>query len=81
MVKVLYWAKAKELVGISDEEVYISAPTPVSHFILKLENLHPILKTLNNTNLYALNMEFITNFNSILNNNDEFAIIPPVSGG
>ena len=87
-VNILFFAKAKELV--KKTSMPLKLPTKFSNVDSLLERVEsevPELKTLNRCFVLALNEEYLledpsTESNDIvLRDQDELAIIPPLSGG
>jgi molybdopterin converting factor subunit 1 len=85
LVKVLYFASAKELTGKGSETVECNEGiTSIDLFKILLEK-YPKLIQLSEDLSVAVNQKYVDDENKnngvVLNNNDEFALIPPVSGG
>ena len=95
-VNILFFAKAKELVKQSSMKLKLPSTFETMDLLLeKVEMEIPQLKVLNRCFVFALNEEYLcddtmdnetpTASNSttpiILKNNDELAVIPPLSGG
>ena len=78
-VKVKFFALGKELVGKSEMEMDFPESSTVQTLVDRLKNDFAKLKELNSF-LVAVNMEY-SELNTLLNDGDEVAIIPPVSGG
>ena len=83
-VTVLYFANVREIIGKSSEIIVDqSGMTAKGLFNLLLEK-YPKLVALRDDLSLAVNQTYIdmTNENGVkLSNNDEVAVIPPVSGG
>ncbi|KAG2179102.1 hypothetical protein INT43_001952 [Umbelopsis isabellina] len=82
-INVLYFAAAKEITGLSSEE--LDLPPTLKHLteILTCKYGDELRKIVDHS-LYAINMEYIEKkdeANTGLKDKDEIAIIPPVSGG
>lgn len=81
-VKLLFFAKSRELAGISECEVDL--PTEI-HYSKLIEHLSTTynLQSLKNTFLVALNSDYCDESNTLLSlrEGDELAVIPPISGG
>lgn len=76
-IKVRYFASLKERVGHADAELLL-LPKPLSaHQIW--QQLNPDL-TMPVGVLVAVNMEY-ANLDTLVNDNDELAFFPPVTGG
>ena len=92
-VNILFFAKAKELVKQSSMKLKLPSTFETMDLLLeKVEMEIPQLKVLNRCFVFALNEEYLCDDtmdnetpNSttpiILKNNDELAVIPPLSGG
>lgn len=79
-VKVLFFAVARELAGISNIEVELDtnvAPTTES-LLAKILTLYPSLNTIQFR--LAVNKKYVSGCVS-LNEGDEIACLPPISGG
>ena len=83
-VTVLYFANVREIIGKSSEIIVgQSGMTSIDLFSLLIEK-YPKLVALRDDLSLAVNQTYIdmTNENGVkLSNNDEVAVIPPVSGG
>lgn len=80
-VKVLFFAKARELAGLKESQLEI--PASVSSTELKARVIQGFnLESIQDIVILALNEEFIEP-NVVLNlrERDEIAVIPPLSGG
>lgn len=81
-VKLLFFAKSRELAGISECEVNLPKEILYSDLIEHLSETYN-LRSLNGTFLIALNSEYCDESSTKLNlqAGDELAVIPPISGG
>jgi molybdopterin converting factor subunit 1 len=79
VVKVLAFGIAKEIMDGTSVDVELPGNTKVHELRLVLEEQYPALKQLSSY-MVALNNEYANGEESI-NEQDEIAIIPPVSGG
>ena len=79
-VQVLYFAKAREAVGISEESVDIADGATTDDLRAHLIASHPPLESVFGSCVMALNQEYVTEVQS-LKERDEIAVIPPISGG
>ncbi len=82
-VKVLFFAKSREVVGVAEQEVALedSACTTLD-LIAALHRQHPQLKGVMSSCVLALNQEYIKQQEVVtLKSGDEVAVIPPLSGG
>jgi molybdopterin converting factor subunit 1 len=83
-VKVLYFASARDLVaGLREESVELPSPLSVKDFIASTFERRPGLKKMADTMMVALNQEYVEveDGQTMVKAGDEFAFIPPVSGG
>lgn len=81
-VKLLFFAKSRELAGVSECEINLPERIECSKLIKLISetyNLQPIEKNF----LIAVNGDYCDEPNALLklSPNDEVAIIPPISGG
>ena len=74
-IKVRYFASLKELVGRSEDELVFNRGISVAD-VWKQTNTIEVPRNI----LAAVNMEY-TNFNTLVNDGDEVAFFPPVTGG
>ncbi|KAJ1734668.1 hypothetical protein LPJ61_000943 [Coemansia biformis] len=89
MVKVLYFAAARDYAGKEFDEVKLDKAAvgdkePVlSSLLSHVEKLHAGVARILPTSLIAVNGEYCLDEHSavVLRDSDEVAIIPPVSGG
>jgi molybdopterin synthase catalytic subunit len=79
-VKVLYFANFRDHVGKKEEDIEMPDGATVSALLTKIEELHPSLSEGLPTAVVAVNREFAFADENI-NDGDEIAIFPPVSGG
>ena len=78
-VNVKFFALGRELVGNSSLEIEMNENDNIKNLIDRLHKEHPKFKELKSF-LVAVNMEY-ADFQKSLNDGDQIAIIPPVSGG
>ena len=82
-MKILYFAKLRQLIGRSEDSIKLDNEVMISQVIKKLKNKNnTYLNAFNQTkNLkYAVNCEYVKK-SFIVRNEDELAIFPPVNGG
>jgi len=78
----LFFAKAKELLKLSEADLEVEANTSVTNLYQTLETKWPELSKLQKSFAIALNEEYIDpNAGLLLKSNDILAVIPPISGG
>ncbi|WP_392551955.1 molybdopterin synthase sulfur carrier subunit [Orbus wheelerorum] len=81
MIKILFFAQTRELVGTACLELEASAITIadlINHLSLKGDNWHYALKE--KTPLCAVNKQLVDD-SHVIGANDEIAFFPPVTGG
>ncbi|KAJ2711209.1 hypothetical protein H4R19_003359 [Coemansia spiralis] len=89
MVKVLYFAEARELAGSDLDETALEDLAPggkqpvLADLLADVTRRHPRVATILPTSLIAVNGEYCADDHAavVLCDSDEVAIIPPVSGG
>ena len=82
-MKILYFAWLKDKTGISQENIQNKDIKDINSLLKLLSKKYPELKKfINNKNIIriAVNMKYVTK-NIKINDKDEIAIFPPVSGG
>ena len=80
MVKVLFFASLKDLVGKSEMEVDLHEMTSVRDVFQELQTHHPELKKYETVLLIAVNQEY-SSLDTSISPGNEIAFFPPVSGG
>ena len=79
-IKIKFFAKLKEDIGHQSLSISLESPKKVID-VVKIISKDFGVKIINRNNyLYAKNLEYCS-MDTILDDNDELAIIPPVSGG
>jgi len=84
LLKVLFFAKARELLKISESKITVSILTNSAQDLYQaLEDKWPELVKLNRTFALALNEEYLSpdQEHLSLSSGDILAVIPPISGG
>lgn len=81
-VKLLFFAKSRELAGLSESEIDLPEQIPYAKLVEYLSKTYN-LKTLQKTFLIALNSDYCDESIELINlkTGDELAVIPPISGG
>ena len=81
---VKYFSWVKDIVGVSEEKIIISSdintPEKLIDFLIKKDNRYKKAFYKRDTIKVAKNKIYITKSTKI-NNNDEIAFFPPVTGG
>ncbi len=80
MVRVRYFAAARERAGCSDETVPVPTPATVEGLLAELVRRHAALAPVLKHCRVAVNQEFRTAADAV-SAGDEVALIPPVAGG
>lgn len=82
-VKLLFFAKARELVGRSEAEANFSKNNFTKKTLLdEITKIYEILQPLVNCLLLAVNEEYVDSSETIhLKDGDIVAVMPPLSGG
>lgn len=79
-VTVLYFGIVRERLGLSQESVQVESGTTVAVLMSRLSLLHPDLAEGVASVRVAVNRDYVDS-TRVLSDNDEVAVIPPVSGG
>ena len=83
-MKILYFAKIKEVIGKSEDSITINEQTTVKDIVEKLKIINESYKLafqdLKNIKC-SVNCNYIDSFQTTVTNNDEIAFFPPVTGG
>lgn len=79
-VKVKLFAIFQEVFATDEMQITLEAAAPVSRIFDHLVSQHPNLERWRSLTRYAVNLNFVQP-DRVLDNGDEVALIPPVSGG
>ena len=83
-MKILYFAKIKEVICKSEDSITINEQTTVKDIVEKLKIINESYKLafqdLKNIKC-SVNCNYIDSFQTKVTNNDEIAFFPPVTGG
>ena len=79
-IRVLFFGAARDAVASNPLEISIAAPATVRSAFRKLVERFGELERFGNSLLFAVNQEYATP-ETVLEENDELAVFPPVSGG
>lgn len=80
-IKVLLFAHLKERFGTSVLELSFSEPPQVSDLKQYLQATYPKHQALIDASRVTLNQTYVQDDNTMISEQDELALIPPVSGG
>jgi MoaD family protein len=79
-ISILYFATVKDATGIRMESIDISNDTTIREMLSKISIIYPKLKHILNNIQISVNYR-IVDFNTVLKDGDEVALLPPISGG
>jgi|SRR5689334_6699121 len=79
-VRVLFFGAARDVVENNPIEIVLATPATVSSAFQRLVAQFPELEHFGRSLLFAVNQEYAT-ADTLLKENDELAVFPPVSGG
>ena len=79
-IKVLFFASCRELVGNSEISISLPDRSSVSDLLARLAADHPRLTEMEASLMVSVNQAYVDRTQQ-LNEGDEVALIPPVSGG
>jgi molybdopterin synthase catalytic subunit len=81
-LSILYFARSREITGVREEEAALPDGATTSSLWVWLLEKYPDLAALQETTIFALNQEYLEPGSIVsLNELDEVALIPPISGG
>src|SRR5215216_1745712 len=79
-IRVLFFGAARDAVDTNPLEISLDAPATVSSAFQKLSQRYSQLERFGRSLLFAVNQEYATP-ETLLKENDELVVFPPVSGG
>ena len=79
-VRLLFFASCKDIVGCRETDIEIDEGSTVTQMYQAVFSRFPALKRLEKTLSIAVNAEY-ADTSAVLQEGDEVAFIPPVSGG
>ena len=79
-VRLLFFATLKDIIGAREMKLDVPAGATVSDVLTHLETSYPRVKDYRRIVLTAINEEYVAQ-DAVVNEGDEVAIFPPVSGG
>eukprot|EP00891_Asterochloris_glomerata_P006989 jgi/Astpho2/6989/e_gw1.00107.198.1_t len=81
-IKVLFFARAKELAGTDQAELNLADGVNSDDLLHLLFERYPGLQEIKDSTVLSLNLEYIQpGDKKVLQPRDEVAVIPPISGG
>lgn len=80
-VTVLYFAQIHETTRKKQETIELATNTSIKDFMSIILTRYPNIKKIKNVKISVNHHIVNSNSNAILNNNDEVALLPPISGG
>lgn len=80
MAHIVYFGVARELAGVSTEEVAATGVESVAGMWSQLITRHPALASIRSVSRVAVDMKYATD-ETLIDDSAEVAIIPPVAGG
>ncbi|MHA2136189.1 MAG: molybdopterin converting factor subunit 1 [Candidatus Thorarchaeota archaeon] len=79
-IKVKFFASYKEAVGRDEMDLEMKDESNVSQLLEAVKELHPTIGELIEPLIVSVNKEY-AEFDKVLKDGDEVALLPPVSGG
>lgn len=79
-MKLLFFGPLKDHLG-SESIVELRGSITIKQALQIVSADHPEISPLLERCAFAVNMDYVTEVTTTLNNDDELALIPPVSGG
>lgn len=81
-VNVLYFAKSREVAGVSQECFQLADSATTKVLVEAIVERHPAIQSVLKSCVLALNQEYVKLNETIpLKSGDEVAVVPPLSGG
>jgi sulfur-carrier protein len=79
-ITVLYFANVKDITGVKKETMNLTPDTSIKKLLTNISSKYPAIKSILDVVKISVNYK-IMEMNTILNDGDEVALLPPVSGG
>tara|TARA_Y100000813_G_scaffold188466_1_gene162735 strand:- start:355 stop:606 length:252 start_codon:yes stop_codon:yes gene_type:complete len=83
-LKILYFAKIKEIIGKNEDFININEQTTINDIVEKLKLIDESYKLAFNdlkSIKCSVNCNYVNSFKTKVTNKDEIAFFPPVTGG
>ena len=84
-ITVLFFARAREIVGVSEVTLTMEessgSSTTVSDCVDAITKMFPKLQEISSCMIVALNQAYVDVATTLVRDRDELALIPPISGG
>lgn len=78
---MVFFAKSRELTNEKEVKQLLTSPTTISKVKEEILLLYPCLQPISDNFVIAINQNYVDEQSIQLNENDEVAVIPPISGG
>ena len=79
-ITVLYFANVKDITGVKKETMNLTPDTSIKKLLTNISSKYPAIKSMLDVVKISVNYKMME-MNTILNDGDEVALLPPVSGG
>lgn len=80
IIKVLFFGKLREILGLDSKILnIINDSCSIREIDKHLKETYPLLNE--HKFVFSLNKNYVFDYSDKVNNNDELALIPPISGG
>jgi molybdopterin converting factor subunit 1 len=80
IIKVKFFASYREAVGTEEIDIDLDSDADVSQLLESVKAKHPAIGKLIEPLIVSVNKEY-AEFDKVLHEGDEVALLPPVSGG
>lgn len=81
-IRVLFFAQGRELAGISETTIHMGPLSDSSQLEASILSTYPKLADIWSTCILARNQEYLVKGEKVaLEDGDEVAVVPPISGG
>ena len=79
-IKTLFFATCRDIVGEREASLEMAEDTTVRDLIELISSEHPSFRSMESSLMISVNQTYVDRM-EVLNDGDEVAFIPPVSGG